>query len=280
VQLSDNRTTDDTPAYATRTLRELGAQLPIGIRGQDGALHKAVTCRDWRGREEREVAKLKKTARQKGDFISQLLGYMFTQVGPHDFTVMRPAERQNVLTHMYRADAMYLYLWLRHQCVGADLMLNLTCPHCGFQVPWKGDLDSLEVRTVEAVEPLRWEYVCQTVFDIRGTKVERLTLQPNRWAVFEATARKAVAGGDVGLVSVDLIRDAIYQINGEDLSIVLIDKDLDDMTKRDLESLSHEIDRREVGPDLSVKEACPRCTLQFTTSMDWGYASFFAASSQ
>ena len=110
-------------------------------------------------------------------------------------------------------------------------------------------------------------------------RVNELTLQPNRWMMFEEMARKAVAEGDTGVVSVDLIRDAIVAINGEPEKRALIATDLDDMTKRDIEALAKQIDDRELGPDLSIAETCPRCGLQFRTSLDWGYASFFSASS-
>jgi hypothetical protein len=268
------------PVIQTPTLAELGPRLPIGIVGTDEAVHRDLECKEWRGREEREVEKLKRKTRQKGDFISRLLGYMFTRVGPYDFASMTPAEVQRAISKLWRADAMYLYLWLRHECIGPDLDLELTCRHCGFRIAWRGDLRTLEIKTTAEPTALEWDYECNRPFELRGTTVQRMRLRPSRWHLFEELARKAVVEGDTGVVSVDLIRECIVALNGETESRPLVAADLDLMTKRDLEALSAEIDRRELGPDLSVTETCPRCSLQFQTSLDWGYASFFAISSR
>lgn len=268
------------PVIQTSTLAELGARLPIGIVGPDEAVHRDVECKEWRGREEREVEKLKRKTRQKGDFISRLLGYMFLRVGPCEFAAMQPAEIKAAISKLWRADAMYLYLWLRHECIGPDLDLELTCRHCGFRIAWQGDIRTLEVKTTEEPTGLNWTYEVARPFELRGTTIKSIGLRPSRWHLFEELARKAVAEGDTGVVSVDLIRDCIVALNGEPEGRPLVATDLDLMTKRDLERLSAEIDRRELGPDLSVTETCPRCSLQFQTSLDWGYASFFAISSR
>lgn len=264
--------------FHTTTLAELGPRLPIGIAGPDGGLGKELECRDWRGREEREVDRLKRKSRQKGDFISKLLGYMFTRVGPHELATMQPAEVQAAISRLWRADAMYMYVWLRTECIGHELDLEITCTQCGFRIPWQGDLRTLEVRTTDRLEPLEWTYTLVKPFELRGERVESLRLRPNRWLFFEETVRRAMAEGDSGVLSVDLIRDAIVGVNGQAEIRALVASDLDDITKRDLEALAAAIDKRELGPDLSISETCPRCARQFQTSMDWGYASFFSIS--
>jgi hypothetical protein len=278
VQHDADRAAEAASIFKTTTLAELGPRLPIGVAAPDGTLSKELECRDWRGREEREVDRLKRKSRQKGDFISRLLGYMFTRIGPHEVATLQTAEVHSAISKLWRADAMYMYVWLRTQCIGHDLDLELTCRQCGFRVPWQGDLRTLEIRTTESLEPLEWTYELVKPFELRGETVETLTLRPNRWMFFEELVRRAMAEGDSGVVSVDLIRDAIVGVNGAKETRALVASDLDLMTKRDLEALSSAIDKRELGPDLSITETCPRCNLQFQTSMDWGYASFFSIS--
>lgn len=263
----------------TCTLAELGPSMPFGVIGHDEQLHKHLECRRWRGKEEREVARIRREGTRKGNTVSAMLAYMYTRVGPHDFGAKEPEKCQALLGPMLRGDVMYMYLWLRRQCIGDEMGMNLTCLHCGFQVPWRGQLDTVEVKTANNLQALLWDYALQDPFLLRGGEAKTLHMGPSHWGVFEQAARKAVTDADAGIGAMELIQDAVRGVEDKP-SVALTSGELDEMSKRDIEALSTEIDEREIGPDLSVKETCPRCFCQFTTSIDWGYASFFSMPSR
>lgn len=261
-------------------LRDLGAQLPFGVVGTDGALHKGFASKPWRGKEEREVGRIRTAARaDPTSFVARLLGYMFTQVGPYDFETMSDAEKVLVVSQMRSGDILYLYVWLRAQCIGNEVGMDLSCPHCGGFVPYAADLDTLEVRCVEKADDADWTYQLRDPFPIRGKEVKALKISPIRWSTSEGVMRAASGKKQGGVSKMDLLHGCVGGlVDGPELALVLTD--LDEMTKYDIERLVALLDDSEVGPDLSVTDTCPACLREFTVAMEWAYADFFTPSSK
>lgn len=261
-------------------LRELGARLPLGVVGTDGLIHKDIACKPWRGREEREVSGFKSESQEKGDFVTRLISFMFTRIGPHDFESMKEAERKAVVATLYMGDVLYMYVWLRVQCLGKSLKMDLTCLRCNFEFPYDADLNTVVVRTADSLENAKWSYVLKSPFEIRGEMANSFDLAPTRWQTMETSIKKQYDAGDANGsgTKMDMIEGCIKRVTGRE-DMVLISKEFDDMLKVDIERLATRIDKHEVGPDLSVKEKCPRCKRDFVTTLDWGYESFFGDSS-
>ncbi len=273
--------TSQKPKTKRVLLRELGARLPLGVVGSDGSsVNKEIACKPWRGREERVVGKLKANSKESGDFITRLLAYMYTKVGPHDFENMKDEQKRAVLSSMYMGDVFYMYVWLRIQCVNSSLKMTLNCPTCNFGFPFDADLDTIEVRTADDPSQVKWSYTLKTPFDIRGKEAKGFELAPTRWQTMESSVKTAIDSGDVNTsgAKMDMIQGCVRQVTGHD-PMALIEQDYDNMMKVDIEKLSARIDEHEIGPDMSIKEKCPRCKRKFITSLDWGYQSFFEDSS-
>lgn len=270
-----------TPHKTKRVeLGKLGPRLPLGVVGTDGSVSKDLACKPWRGREEREVAKLKKGAKESGDFVTRLLAFMFTQVGPHDFANMEEPAKRAVISSMYMGDVIFMYVWLRVQTVGKSLRMTLTCPHCSFDFPFDADLETVEVRTADALDQVKWSYELKVPFEMRGQKAKGLDLSPMRWQSMESSIKAAYETGDTDAnnAKMEVIQSCVQRITGRE-DMVLIEQDYDDMMKVDIEKLATRIDEQEIGPDMSLREKCPRCERKFVTTLDWGYASFFGDSS-
>lgn len=272
--------TEETKGTTKQTLAELGAQLPFGVEA-DGAFHTALACKRWTFRQEREVDALKKGGRKGLDFPSRLLSFMLTQFGPHDFESLKEPEKLAILGRAWMGDVMYAYIWLRNECIGSDFYMDLECPHCNAEIPFKADLKTLEVRCADTLDQVRWEYQVRDPFELRGSKVEKFVMGPCRWNAIQTAFKEArgKGGGGTGGLKQHLTLGAISEVAGRD-PIALIERDLWDMSKYDLELMFSEIEDHEVGPDLSITHECDQCERKIFTSIDWGYESFFGMSSR
>jgi len=262
-------------------LKELGPKLPLGIPGPDGQLQRDIVCKPWRGLEERAVGQLRGEAREDGNFTTRLLAYMYDRMGHHDFTQMSMPEKEVVISQMFFGDALYAYFWLRTQCVGYDLNMDVTCPHCSFEYKYKADLETLEVRSAEDLEAVVWQYDLKHPFEIRGKTAESFEISPSRWSTIHRATKQAI---DTGIVNpnatkMDVMRSCVTGVVGVG-PLVLTEMELDYMTKIDIETLSSRIDELEIGPNMLVHQKCTRCRRGFKVSLDWDYSSFFEVSSR
>lgn len=268
------------PKIKRVALKDLGPTLPLGVVDSGGKLARSIECRRWRGAEEREVGRIQNDSKERGDFLSRLMGFMYTRVGDHDFEKMSEPEKQAIVGQMHMGDVFYMYVWLRTKCVGMSLKMDLTCPRCNFEFPFDADLSTVEVRTAESLADVKWTYDLIDPFDLRGQKATGFELGPVKWIAMEESIRKALESGgtNVGLAKMDVIQNCIQGVKGRD-PMVLTERELDELTKMDIETLVARIDEHEVGPDMSVETKCQRCKRSIRTSLDWGYESFFEVSS-
>lgn len=262
------------------TLKKRGHLLPLGLPDAGGGLALDFEFKRWRGAQEREVGRLKAASKEKGDFVAQLLSFMCTKVGPHNFETMTPEAKQIIIGQMHMGDVMYMYVCLRVQALGPSVKMDLTCPRCNKEFKFDADLNSLEVRTAKTLEDVKWSYTLLDPFPLRGKEAVQFNMAPVRWAAMEASMLKMLETGDVnhGLAKLDVIRSSIRSVEGHG-QMMLTDHELDELSKLDIETVVDLVDDREVGPDMSLEEKCPRCKRGFRTSLDWGYESFFTTSS-
>lgn len=260
-------------------LKERGPRLPLGLPGPDGKFQTEISCKPWRGREEREVGRLRGESRGEGNFPTKLLAYMFERVGHHDFTAMSMPEREVVISQLFFGDGLYAYVWLRTQCIGDRLKLDLTCPNCTFEFKYEADLGTIEVRTAEDLEAVQWQYELKHPFEIRGKEAAGFELAPSRWSTIHRAAKTASEGiPNTNATKMEIMQSCVEGVVGAG-PVVLTSTELDDMAKIDIEGLAGKIDEHEIGPDMMVNEKCPRCQRRFRVSLDWDYASFFESSS-
>lgn len=267
------------PERVKVTLKERGPELPLGILGKDGELNRAMVCRAWTGVEERALGQLREDSKEDGDFLTRMIAYMYTQVGPHNFEKMEDAAKRVVVSQMFMGDALYLYMWLRTQTLGPALRTDVTCPWCKFEFDYEADLNTLEIRTAKTLDAVTWEYQLKHPFKIRGVMADGFELSPSRWSTMEGIVKSAIQ--NKATTKLDMIQGCVRRILGQPNEIMLTPSELDGMTKLDIESLAVELDDREIGPDLSINDKCQRswCKRRFYVSLEWRYDSFFAVSS-
>jgi len=270
--------------YTKTTLADLGSQLPVGIRTGPGTLEKAFSVRPWKTKDEREIAKRKTPDTSIAKYVSMIVATMCDRMGPHDFSQMKPVERELIVSQMYMGDVFYVYCYLRRRALGPLLKMQFDCGHCKEKIPYTANLDTLEVRTVEREEQLGWAVDLQDPIKIRGKDISRFQLSAMRWNVLETTAQVNV--GSDAVAKIAAIRGSIVGLNSESEPVIISDPEMDELSKYDLENLAHQVNIHYVGPDMAIEdvctpEICPRGGgRKFMVAIDWTYDSFFAISSR
>jgi hypothetical protein len=257
----------------------MGPVLPLGIPDKSGLYSKTVAVRPWRMKEERELGEMKDKNRDGNlaQYVSMVLATMCTKIGPYDFEVMKPEERRVVIGQMFMCDVFYAYVYLRIQAMGKGLPLKLTCPRCQTKYSMEADLNTTEVKFTDTLENARWQYKLIDPFQVRSKDASELVMGPPRWNVLEMLKVKANTL-NTSLAKVSAIMGSIHSIVGIG-ELAMTENELDEMSKRDIEAITSQINDFSLGPDMVVEsEPCPSCNHVFKVPIEWGYDSFFANS--
>ena len=272
-------TTQEKPNKKTKKLmKDVGFQMPIGIIGMDGELHKGFAFKPWRLKEEKELGALKEklTDATMPTYVSAVLSTMCTRIGPHDFTAIDSAQKALVITQMYVADVFYLYLKLRTESIGAEMPFELICHHCSKKIKFTGDLGTVSVESVNDIKSLEWEYKLVNPVEIREHKIKMLKLTSLRWNAYEALTEKHQNEGELLEF---LLSRSIYGTENTN-EFLLVEGDLDELGKKDYTNLSRKMTENGVGPDMAIETKCPFCKSDLFMRIEWEKNHFFDDSSQ
>jgi len=262
------------------TLGEHGLKLPIGVLdSKTGNLGKVFEVRPWRLKEEREIGKIRAANEHASvaEYVAMVLATMCIRFGNHDFEKMKFEERRLLLSTAYMADVFYAYVWLRKDAVGNELKLDLTCGSCRSKFDFVGDLNSVEVGSIDKIDDGNWSYKLKTPIEIRGKLIGEFKLGPARWNTLE-TIPAGTRRFDTGAAKSAIIRGSIIEL-GELGAIPVTDNELDELTKYDLERITTLINDRPIGPTMSVEGKCTSCGAPFEHAIEWATDDFFAPSS-
>lgn len=277
------------PGVRTVTLAEQGMKLPIGVRNPStGELSKDMLPRAWKTKQERELGKMKRANTNMGEYLSIVVAYMYDRVGPADWSKQEDrSSEQNMLenraflSRLYMADMFYMYTYLRSRAIGDSFSMKIRCANalCAWSGKWTGDLSTAEVRVVDDIAAVDWDYQLQDHFKIRGEMANSLRVSATLWNAIEGLAATGAAAESAAKIST--VRASVVGINGaEGVGLNLNESELDEMSKFDLETLADEINERFLGVKMAIDESCPKCQTKIIAPIDWSYGSFFSASSR
>lgn len=269
------------------TLAERGPRLPIGMN--DGtSFHQDFSVRDWSMIEEKALAKARKDSpgQSLAHYVGTVVGFMCPLLGHHSFEPKSAsekdmAERRVHISQMYMSDVWYAYVWIRREALGDDLRLQIVCPRCKEEIPWKGSLSSVEVAVPDNFDDCIWEYNLHKPLEIRGKTVEKFRLGPQIWEMIEKVYRDP----DNAIAKEQAILSSVYHLNDESERVRLTSKDIVRLTKRDIEALCSDIDEHVVGPVMAIElgedEECAKCGFakKRLIPIDWSFDNFFGYSS-
>ena len=251
----EKETVDNAEAspIITTTLAERGPSLPIGMLAADGALSRGFDVRRWRMKEERELGRIREELGDEGSslasYISSVLGYMCPTLAGRKMDG-DALKSQVFIGQMYMADVFYAYCYLRWKALGYELPFELTSPNTGKKFAWSADLRTLKVKAAAKVEDLYWDYTPITPFEVRGKTINKLVMGPQRWNVVEMMGPDT----NMGNAKAQIIASSVYSIpECQPGAISLIDTDLDEMEKPDIEAVANKIDSHGLGPEMVLE---------------------------
>lgn len=279
----EEKTLTSTVKLTTTTLGELGPVLPCGIMA-NGVRSRGFRLRPFRLKEEKELGAIRDGKQGRGmtygEFVSEVLVKMVQTLGPHNFDSLNHNEKRLIIAKMLVADVLYLYLYLRHDAIGADepISMEVTCPKCRSEFTFHADLNTLEVRVPGNDLGLTWLRSLRDGIVIRGTKTFELTLGPLTWGTLE---RREFATSNQGQREALTVTNSIVAADGVSMNpLVVTEQELDELTKYDLLGIIDDIEQNAPGPIMAVSPECSMCRSDFTAALDWQYQSFFSRSSR
>jgi hypothetical protein len=121
---------------------------------------------------------------------------------------------------------------------------------------------------------LSWECNLRTPVSIRGKLQTGFRMGPQKWG--------ALAGVTEESAKVSVIQNSIVGFVGDPIDMMLLDTELDELTKFDLENITAQIEKHNIGPVMGLDVKCPveSCGYEWLTAIDWRYHNFFAVSSR
>ena len=260
------------------TLGLYGYNLPIGVEvGTPPTLMKDFAFRPFRLIEERMIEEELKKKRQSGPAHAVLttLKVMLTSFAGVDFTSASEKEKLSLLSSAYMTDILFAYLVLRVEALGEELEAPCVCPSCSTEWRWSADLNDLEVKVSDHV-PSR-EVQLRSPIKLGEKEVSEIRLYPPNWSTLLGIKS---GGSDTALkrgVLLSSIRELL--IDGDWTRRPLPPKALDQLTKRDSETLMKLIDSEFPSIDLSIETECPSCGQRGVETVQWNHAFFFGSSS-
>jgi hypothetical protein len=286
----DEQQGETPPATTKTTLAERGPLLPIGILGHDGKRHQDIAVRPWRMKEERALGRRREQNTEAGDnfgkYVSVVLSMMCTKLGTNDWSEMKTdntSDRELVVSQMWMPDVFYAYCWLRLASLKPTIPMTLISPHApGTKFDFEADIRTLEVVVPSSLDACMWEYTLNDPITLRSKRVTKLVLGPQRWSTVER-----IDDTSMGTAKATVIASSIHQLpgafvdaGGRPVDVMILDDELDEMSKLDLETLTDEINKRGVGPILKVDAVCPKTKKPFEAAIDWRFDRFFGIGSQ
>lgn len=259
------------------TIKERGPILPLGIQDRSGALIRDISIKPWRMKEEKELGELRDKNKDSNlaAYVSMILSTMCTKLGPYNFEEMKLEEKNAVISQMFMGDVFYVYVWLRINCLGSKFPVEFKPNWSNKDIKIKADLNSIEVNSVENFEEACWNYKLKNPIEIRGKLIKSFKMGPLRWASLEF--QDNFGANNQGLAKLLAIKASIIKCTELESEVMLIDKELDELTKYDIENLTSLIDKKSIGLVMAIEGN--HNGRDYQIPIDWSYDNFFTISS-
>jgi transcription elongation factor Elf1 len=248
-----------TPA-ARRTVE---FELPIGVRDDEGRLHRSGTLRKMTGRDEAILAD-PQNQRNGGKLVTELLASCVATLGE------LPMVGSAVVASMYSADRNYLLLKLRAATFGTTLQATYKCPSCGHAHEISEDLEELPVRRLaedESAGEVRVELedgYLDAQGQLHSSMVLRLPTGADESAVAPQMRKNASLGKNALLAR---CMKSLGDVPAHRLSAIG-PKLLADLTMTDRRLIDKALNAAAPGVDLIRSLECPACGHAFKSSLD------------
>lgn len=267
------------------TLDDLGLQFPVH---NDKFDEQTFSFLEWDMDVEEKLSDLQsKHGSNVGIFVRHMMDLLLDTIYGKDYQSLSKEEKTIVLSQLHFPDMMYMYMSLRVEEMGEDLLFeNITCPnhHCRKLIPeFVADLRTLEVVCKDKEHNKTFDYELKRPIIMEGRKepITGLRLEITKWASLENVPSEKA--GNEGFIKKSMFNSSIQSAltNGEVVEGFVDLKTLvRKIKKADQNKLGNAITDNNGGIDMIVGGECPHCKAEFVKPIEWGYDSFFGSSSQ
>lgn len=269
------------------TLEELGQQLPIGVPAK-GKLLKDFDLRAYKARVDRHLGEWQEANQGKyspGQMVAckaaKFLSLIVAKYGGFPMSLTESGnsspESELAVYNWFFADVMYVYLYKRVQ-MEPGLPVPFKCPICGIEKEVTFDLRKVEVKVLEKFEELEEWVSVKEPFPLRADsgQCRKAKVTPPRWSTM---TEPGVMAGDMGRTTYASMKSAIIGVNGSEAPYTLVDSELDEMSKIDLERFNR-VPILTCGPLMATPLDCPieSCRGRIIDALDWSHEHFFERS--
>lgn len=259
-----------------RTLSEMGATLPIGIKSGN-VFNRSFEAVPITYAVEREIRRAWGSSRRisVAEHTATILSHTIKSVGGVPLGAKSHDHRVLIFNQMYQADVLFMYAYVRLLSMGKEMTLKgLRCPSCNAEFDFPCDVGSMEVVELPP-DIMTREIVLQDGFKTGERVKKRIVVGPPMWLAWGNQLKKNPTTLDL---FASMLSSAIINIEDTPDGVTLTDSELMQLTKTDLEICEYELGMLNAGPLWEVSGVCPSCGEKFFFSLDWSYDSFFSRS--
>lgn len=267
------------------TISSLGLNLPVGLSDQAGNLVKGFDLKRYTFKDDKELAEKREGAVTAGRFASHVIKHFATSIGGVVLLDIPQVERDMLVNRLTMGDAFTLYINIRIKAKGKIFKPVMTCPACSFKFRDTVDLASTVVRCVDKLDELKHEFKLGEAYEVKigdvVTKFDTLTISAPLWSEIETLSPEKF--NNAANITEAVVKGAIHAIGDLDETktrAALSSGVLDTFSKLDIDDVTEFINDNAPGPEMVIDTKCKRCRAPFSTSIDWGFDSFFATSSR
>jgi len=229
------------------------AELPTGVKLEDGEIAKKVLFREMAGQEEDILASPSLTMASK---ITSILANCTIELG----TLKDPSQIRKAVEKLVMTDRWYYLVHLRIHSLGVLYKFEIECRECGKPDKQQIDLRELHVKNAPSPDKLIHETTLPS-----GNKV--------RWKVADGLVDHQIQkmAKPANVASVALFARCLEYNDAPPAGLV----QFVNMSMRDRTHLRRDIDKFEGDFDDKFKTKCPSCGNEYEGEMELDPQSFF-----
>lgn len=267
------------------TIADVGNSLPLGYRDATGAVHREFELIDWSWEVEEELGDLaeKNQDMPMGVYISELVGRGLSRLGELDFSKLKRSQRRLVVSQLFHADVLYVYVCLRIAALGKMFKFEkFKCEKCGHEhIGFAGDLSTLEVKSVPDGEGIPTKEVeLDETFKYAQKDIKIVHVGPLKWAFMETSDISTLTNS--AKYRLATIRSGVVAVEGLDngAPVILTREHARAIGPAGVNRIVAAIDDVGGGAVMEISGECAKCNSKFRQSIDWTYENFFGRSSR
>lgn len=293
--MTENQEKKEKEKFRKTTLKDLGSFLPIfrdyGAQepgeGEHEKRSREFTFLDWDFDMEEKLADIFANAENIGKAVRDMMKELIDTFEGKNFQEWSEEKKLLTLHQLEFSNMMYMYMYLRYEVMGEEIIMNIPCPFCKKMIKdYTGDLRTLDINVKDREHEHEFHYSLKKPIRLKGIPkpVTGFRVGLSQWAAMENIKKQVNPNSSI--LRKELFMSSIKECIHDNESVkqgvpMLIDvrSTIKKMKKGDIEKLTALITENNAGPHMVIGGECPHCKGEFIKPIDWGYEDFFGSSS-